>query len=89
MRNHIPQQLLLFGQSLLMGAGLALVYDLLRPLRRRIPRFAWAADALFGLAAPAGVFLFVLRRSGGEPRLYVLAGLLLGSAAFFTLISPI
>ena len=44
MRIQVSAQLLLFGQSILLGLGLALLYDLLRPLRRRRRRLTALLD---------------------------------------------
>jgi hypothetical protein len=87
MGNHIASQLLLFGQSVLLGAALGVVYDLLRPLRHRRPRAAGICDGAYCLCALAAVFRFVLRRAAGELRLYMLVGIAGGAALFFCLFS--
>ena len=38
MGNQVSQQLLIFGQSILLGLALGSLYDLLRPFRLRLPR---------------------------------------------------
>ena len=38
MTNEISHQLLVFGQSILLGLSIGLLYDLLRPFRLRLPR---------------------------------------------------
>ena len=38
MENYVSAQLLLFGQSILLGALLGVLYDLLRAFRLRLPR---------------------------------------------------
>lgn len=87
MRNDISVQLLTFGQSILLGAGIALLYDLLRPLRLRHSRLTWLTDGAYCLTALLAVFLFLLRRVEGIPRLYVLLGLAGGGVLFFSLLS--
>lgn len=52
---------LLLGCAL--GAGLGLLYDLLRPIRRRGGEALW--DLLFCLAAAAAAFLFAMRAENG------------------------
>lgn len=52
---------LLLGAA--MGAGLGLLYDLLRPIRRRSR--AWFWDLLFCLCAAAAAFLFAMRAENG------------------------
>ena len=46
-----------------LGAGLGLLYDLLRPIRRRGGEALW--DLLFCLAAAAAAFLFAMRAENG------------------------
>ena len=89
MKNEISVQLLTFGQSILLGGGIALLYDLLRPLRLRHPRLTWLTDGAYCLTALLTVFLFLLRRVEGVPRLYVLLGLLGGGMLFFGLLSAL
>ena len=52
---------LLLGCAL--GAGLGLLYDLLRPIRHRGGEALW--DLLFCLAAAAAAFLFAMRAENG------------------------
>ena len=64
--------------ALLLGIGLGLVYDLLRPLRRRA---AWAAawtDALFVLLAGVAAFALAMCAPDGRLGLWVLTAALLG-----------
>ena len=70
-----------------LGTALGLLYDLLRPIRRR----AWAGlwDLLFCLCAAAAAFLFAMRAENGAlgtgEILAALAGLLL----YLHLLSPL
>ena len=70
-----------------LGTALGLLYDLLRPIRRR----AWAGlwDLLFCLCAAAAAFLFAMRAENGVlgtgEILLSLAGLLL----YLRLLSPL
>jgi len=86
MENHISAQLVLLGQSVLLGAGLAVVYDLFRPLRLRRPRLTWMWDGLYCLTALLCVFLFLLRCAAGTLRLYILLGLGGGAVFYFCLL---
>ena len=63
---NISQQLTLFAQSILLGMAVALVYDLLRPFRIRLPRLTALLDVLFCLVLSVSVFLFMLRRAQGS-----------------------
>ena len=89
MRIQVSAQLLRFGQSILLGLGLALLYDLLRPLRRRGRRLTALLDGAFCLAAGLTLLLFALRRGAGELRLYCLLGAIGGAALQFTCFSPL
>ncbi|MBQ9329548.1 MAG: hypothetical protein IJ221_00970 [Oscillibacter sp.] len=51
-----------------------MVYDLLRPFRRLLPRLAPWLDLGFGLAAFAAAFLFLLRAAEGELRGFAVLG---------------
>ena len=81
------RQLLIFGQSILLGLSVGLFYDLLRAFRLRLPRITSWLDALYCLAAGGSVFLFLLRRSSGELRGFVLLGIAGGCALFFSAFS--
>ena len=86
---NISQQLTLFAQSILLGMAVALVYDLLRPFRIRLPRLTAVLDVLFCLVLSVSVFLFMLRRAQGELRGYVLLGAVGGAILYFTLFSAL
>ena len=74
MAPALSQPLLLFCQAILLGMAAALLYDLLRAFRLRLPRLTSALDILYCLAAGMAVFLFMLRRAQGQMRLYLLLG---------------
>ena len=78
--------------SVLLGAGLALVYDLLRALRLRgrTRRGVTAAlDALFCAVLALCALRLALRVGGGELRLYMLFGMAAGLAGSEGLLSPL
>ena len=87
MENHVSVQLLVFGESILLGLAAGLLYDLLRPLRLRVPPLAGFLDSLYCLSAAAAVFLFTLRQAQGQLRFYVLLGIAGGGALFFGIFS--
>ena len=66
------------GQALLLGLGLALLYDLLRPLRRRAGGAAPLLDLSFSVMAGAAAFLFAMRAPNGRMGLWELAAALTG-----------
>ena len=71
MAPALSQPLLLFCQAILLGMAAALLYDLLRAFRLRLPRLTSALDILYCMAAGLAVFLFMLRRAQGQLRLYL------------------
>ena len=82
-------QALTFLGALGLGAGLGLVYDLFRLLRRRVrlPLLGPVLDLLFWVVVTAGLFLYAISAGGGELRIYMALALFLGAAAYFLLLS--
>ncbi len=88
MDPRLADQGLAFLQALCVGAGLGLLYDLLRVGRERLGRAASAVlDLLFWLCATAALFLFAILRGDGRIRLYLGAAFLLGGGAWFATLS--
>ena len=76
-----------FFQSVLLGLGLSLCYDLLRGLRRLRPGLTWLLDLLFGLILTASLLLFAIYPGQGLFRIYAGLGLLLGTVLWFLTVS--
>ena len=89
MGNQVSQQLLVFGQSILLGIAVGVLYDLLRPLRLRLPRITALLDAVYCLAVGVISFLFLLRRGEGELRGFMLLGGVGGAVVFFCAFSQL
>ena len=83
MGNQVSQQLLVFGQSTLLGLCAGLLYDLLRPFRLRRPGLTGLLDVLYCLLAGTVVFLFLLRGADGQLRSFMVLGTLGGAVLFF------
>ena len=76
MGNQVSQQLLVFGQSILLGIAVGVLYDLLRPFRQRRDLLPVSAAAgrgrIAGIHAPwrrgrsSGVFLRVFAASASR-----------------------
>ena len=77
--------------ALLTGAATGLIYDLLRPLRRRSGRVGSAVlDVLFALCAGTAAFVFAMSAPGGRLGMWELTLILAGFIAYmYTLSSRI
>ena len=84
--RQVPALLL----AALLGLTAGLLYDLLRPPRRALPRL-WAAlvDLLYGLSVFAGLFLYAMSAGDGRLGLWELSAALLGFLAWLHLLSPV
>ena len=83
MGNQATYQLLVFGQSILLGVSAGVLYDLLRPFRVRVPRFTAALDWAYCLTVCGTMFLFLLRRGAGQLRGFIVLGAVGGAVLFF------
>ena len=83
------RQLVLFGQSILLGLCAGVLYDLLRPFRLRAPRFTGLLDGAYCLAVGGGMFLFLLRRAEGQLRGFTVLGVLGGAVLYFCAFAPL
>lgn len=89
MGHPISQQLGLFLQSVVLGAVLGLVYDLLRVLRTLGGKiWGGALDVLFCLTASASLFFFVMA-GDGEMRIFIVLGAAGGMLLFLCLAGPL
>lgn len=83
-------QLLQLLGALILGLALGLVYDLLRPPRRRLGRLAAALlDLLFALLSGAAVFLYAMGALEGRLGLWELAASALGFLLYLHMLSPL
>lgn len=88
----IREQLSALFWSLLLGAGLSVLYDLLRALRlhrRKQRALTDLADLVYCAALAVAALAFASRLGGGELRLYMLLAALVGMAVSFRLLSPL
>ena len=77
------------AQGILLGAGLGLVYDMMRALRRALGLrwLGFVLDLLFWLGTTALLFVMALLREDGRVRLYLAAAFLLGGGAYLLTLS--
>ena len=89
MRIDPLEQLISAAAALLLGVGVCVLYDVLRAMRRRLDSrvFTTVCDAVFCLAAFAGLFILGFTSGGGKQRIYMTAAALLGGALYFAAIS--
>lgn len=91
MMLNMQAQTVAFLQSIWLGAGFAVVYDLFRLIRRRTHAgliLTAVLDSLFWLFTLSAFFLFVVLTVRGDGRIYYVAGTVLGAALYFLTISP-
>ncbi len=81
-----------FGASLIYGAALCVLYDIMRLLHRRgvrSPVAVFLLDILFWAAAAAATFCLALLYAGCHIRFYLIAGEFIGFVIFRLLFSDI
>ena len=90
METSLRAQALSLLPALLLGMGLGLLYDLLRPPRRRVGRLPAALlDLFFALFTGAAAFLNALASSGGRLGLWELTCTLAGFLFYLWALSPL
>jgi spore cortex biosynthesis protein YabQ len=90
MEIYLAQQTGAFLWAILIGAGLALIYDAFRILRIAIPcgkGFIAAQDILFFIICAIVTFLYLLSHADGKVRAFLLLGELLGAVIYFCTLS--
>ncbi len=86
MKEAVIGQILFFGASILFGAGLLMIYDVIRGFRR-----AWIhksflvilEDLIFWMFVGIAGFVFLCRYNQGQPRGFFFFGLILGMAVYY------
>ena len=79
MEIALSKQAAALGAAFVLGVLLGLIYDLVRPFRRRASAgAALCVDVVYGLAAGCGVFLYVMAAPGGRLGIWELGMTLLG-----------
>ena len=75
--------------SLALGAGLGLVYDILRPPRRAMKKCGFIADLAFCALAALGAFSLAMHSPEGRFGLWAVAAGFAGFALWLSLASPL
>ncbi len=89
MEIRVGEQALALALAFGLGLGTGLLYDLLRPLRRRGGKLlAAAADAVFALVSAFLLFLFAMQADNGRLGTWELAAALLGFLLYMHALSP-
>lgn len=79
MEIDLTKQAAALGAAIVLGVLLGLIYDFLRPFRRRASVAAAACiDVAYGLCSGCGVFLYAMAAPGGRLGLWELSLTLLG-----------
>ena len=90
MELDLQRQALGLLEAWILGVGLGLGYDVLRPPRRRLGQIAGAAlDVLFSLLAAAACFVASMRADSGRMGLWELTASLLGFLLYLHVLSPL
>lgn len=90
MEIRVGEQALALALAFGLGLGTGLMYDLLRPLRRRGGKLlAAAADAVFALVSAFLLFLFAMQADNGRLGTWELAAALLGFLLYMHALSPV
>lgn len=88
--SGLEMELELFGSSLLLGAGLLVIYDAIRILRRIFPHgVIWISleDFVYWTAASIFFFLRLCKVNNGIVRGYILLAMALGALIYYRLLS--
>ncbi len=88
----LPAQIIAFLMSVLYGAALCILYDIMRLMHRKGVRSAVAVfflDIFFWLAAAAAAFCLALLYAACHMRFYLVAGELIGFVIFRLLLSDV
>lgn len=86
----IGQEAVLFGVSLLVGAGLFLLYDILRIFRRIVPHgnvWIGVEDLVYWMICTGVVFVMLYWENDGMVRGFALLGLVFGMTLYHLLLS--
>lgn len=86
MTVSVSAQAMEFLLSCILGAGLGLLFDVFRIIRLagKCGKIAvFFQDILFLLVCTAVTFLFLLRESSGEVRIFIIGGEILGAALYY------
>lgn len=81
----LEQELILLGQAFLSGAGLSLVYDMIRVIRRIVPHgiiLVSIEDLVYWVAAGGWLFLKACQVNNGIIRGYMLLGIGAGALVY-------
>lgn len=91
MHVDIMGQALVFGQGVLLGVALGLVYDGMRTLRRslKLAALAFLLDLLFWVGTAASLFALTLLSDDGQVRIFHIAAVALGGGLYFLTLSKL
>ena len=88
MEIELTKQAAALGAAIVLGLLLGLIYDFLRPFRRRASKAAAVCiDVIYGLCSGCGVFLYAMAAPGGRLGLWELSLTLLGFLGYTWILS--
>lgn len=86
----ISQQAVFLGISILLGALLFFLYDILRIFRRIVPHgniWIGVEDFIYWMVCTAAVFVMLYQENDGMVRGFAIGGIVLGMAVYYALLS--
>lgn len=86
----ISQQAVFLGISILLGALLFFLYDILRIFRRIVPHgniWIGVEDFIYWIVCTAAVFVMLYQENDGMVRGFAIGGIVLGMAVYYVLLS--
>ncbi len=88
--ESIIGEAVVFGNAMLLGAGLMMLYDVIRIFRRIIPRgIIWVSieDLCYWIVFGFSVFVLLYRETDGAIRGFIVGGIALGLILYYVIFS--
>ena len=87
--GSIQNEMMLFGNAVLLGAALMLLYDVIRICRRILPRgiiLVSIEDVIYWIVFGVAVFILLYRENDGAVRGFIVGGIAAGLFLYYQLL---
>lgn len=87
--GSIQNEMMLFGNAVLLGAALMLLYDVIRICRRILPRgiiLVSIEDVIYWIVFGVAVFILLYRENDGAVRGFIVGGIAVGLFLYYQLL---